>query len=292
MALPYLDAMFIVAYARECTETFQDGHVRAFEFFGGVPSRISYDNARTSVSQIVGTHARKLTNGFLQLQSHYLFKDHFCRVRRADEKGVVEGVVKFARLNYFVPVPQVRDFDEVNAFQKTNRVARPLPQTTAHAHHAARIQNDRQVCTKDNQDHIVYLLRLVECETFEREQRATALGHAACAQGKRVRFLSVTGLVTQLFEARQDRQLERLFNRLEKLHLLVLEELGYVPFSKAGAELLFEVISRAYERQSLILTTNLPFEQWTEILGNERLTGALLDRVTHRVHIIEANGDS
>lgn len=121
---------------------------------------------------------------------------------------------------------------------------------------------------------------------------ATALGHAACAQGKRVRFFSVTGLVNQLLEARQDRELERLLKRIEKLHLLVLDEFGYVPFSKSGAELLFEVASRAYERQSLIITTNLPFEAWTEILGNERLTGALLDRVTHRVHIIEANGES
>jgi len=121
---------------------------------------------------------------------------------------------------------------------------------------------------------------------------ATALGHAACAQGKRVRFFSVTGLVNQLLEAQQNRQLERLLKRIEKLHLLVLDEFGYVPFSKSGAELLFEVASRAYERQSLIITTNLPFEAWTEILGNERLTGALLDRVTHRVHIIEANGES
>ena len=77
-----------------------------------------------------------------------------------------------------------------------------------------------------------------------------------------------------------------------KLHLLILDEFGYVPFSKAGAELLFEVVSRAYERQSILLTTNLPFENWTEILSNERLTGALLDRLTHRVHIIEANGES
>jgi transposase len=119
MVLPYSDAMFIVAYARECTETFQDGHVRAFRFFAGVPTRISYDNARTSVSQIIGTYARKLTNGFLQLQSHYLFREHFCQVRRANEKGVVEGVVKFARLNYFVPVPEVADFDELNAFLET-----------------------------------------------------------------------------------------------------------------------------------------------------------------------------
>ena len=121
---------------------------------------------------------------------------------------------------------------------------------------------------------------------------ASALGHRACALGKRVRFHSVTGLVTQLLEAREDRQLERYFTRLQKQHLLVLDEFGYVPFSKAGAELLFEVMSRAYERQSIVLTTNLPFENWTEILGNERLTGALLDRITHRVHIIEANGES
>ena len=121
---------------------------------------------------------------------------------------------------------------------------------------------------------------------------ASALGHAACTQGKRVRFFSVTALVTQLLEAREDRQLERFLKRLEKQHLLVLDEFGYVPFSKSGAELLFEVVSRAYERTSIILTTNLPFEHWTEVLGNERLTGALLDRITHRVHIIEANGAS
>jgi len=115
MVLPYSDAMFIVAYPRECTETFQDGHVRAIAFFEGVPRRISYDNASTSVSQIVGSRTRKLTDGFLQLQSHYLFEEHFCRVRRANEKGVVEGVVKYARQNYFVPVPEVKDFEELNA---------------------------------------------------------------------------------------------------------------------------------------------------------------------------------
>ena len=80
--------------------------------------------------------------------------------------------------------------------------------------------------------------------------------------------------------------------QLEKQDLLVLDELGYVPFTKAGAELLFEVISRAYERTSLIVTTNLPFENWVDVMGNERLTGALLDRLTHRVHILEANGES
>lgn len=121
---------------------------------------------------------------------------------------------------------------------------------------------------------------------------ATALGFAACAQGRRVRFYGVTGLVTELLESRENRRLERLMGQLGKNHLLILDELGYVPFSKAGAELLFDVVSRAYERQSLVVTTNLPFENWVEVMGTERLTGALLDRLTHRVHILEANGES
>jgi transposase len=116
LALPYSDAMFIAAYPRECTETFQDGHVRAFRFFEGVPTRIRYDNARTSVSQITGSRSRKLTDGFLQLQSHYLFEARFCRVGRPNEKGVVEGIVKFARLNYLVPVPEVESFEELNRY--------------------------------------------------------------------------------------------------------------------------------------------------------------------------------
>ena len=121
---------------------------------------------------------------------------------------------------------------------------------------------------------------------------ATALALAACHEGRRVRFFGVTALVTHLLEGREDRRLERFFKQLSRFDLLVLDELGYVPFTKAGSELLFEVVSRAYERQSLIVTTNLPFEQWPEVCGSERLTGAMLDRLTHRVHIIEANGES
>ena len=121
---------------------------------------------------------------------------------------------------------------------------------------------------------------------------ACAVAFSACMHGRRVRFSTVTGLVTELLESREDRTLHRLHRQLERHQLLVLDELGYLPFSKAGGELLFEVVSHAYERQSLLVTTNLPFENWTEILGSERLTGALLDRLTHRVHILEANGES
>jgi DNA replication protein DnaC len=147
---------------------------------------------------------------------------------------------------------------------------------------------------------------LLRCEFIDRKENvllignsgtgkthlATALGFAACCQGYKVRFSGCTALVTQLLEAREDRQLQRTLTQLQKQDLLILDELGYVPFSKAGSELLFEVVSRAYERQSLIVTTNLPFENWTEVCGCERLTGAMLDRLTHRVHIIEANGES
>jgi len=119
-----------------------------------------------------------------------------------------------------------------------------------------------------------------------------ALAFSACAQGRSVRFYTAPDLVTQLVECREEKRLQRLHKQLQRLHLLVIDELGYVPFSKAGAELLFEVIGRAYEHHSLMLTTNLAFEEWTEIFGSERLTGALLDRLTHRCHILEANGES
>lgn len=121
---------------------------------------------------------------------------------------------------------------------------------------------------------------------------AIALGLAACAQGCKVRFFRVTELITLLMEAREEKLLMRLRKQLAQLDLLILDELGYVPTGKVGAELLFDVLSTAYERLSLIVTTNLPFEHWTEVLGSERLTGAALDRLTHRCHILEAKGES
>jgi DNA replication protein DnaC len=121
---------------------------------------------------------------------------------------------------------------------------------------------------------------------------AKALGIAVCGLGKRVRFYRVTELMTALLEAKEERQLLRMRGQLGKLDLLILDELGYVPASKAGAELLFDVIATAYERNSVLVTTNPPFENWPEVLGNERLTGAVLYRLTHRCHILETKGES
>jgi len=114
MHLPFSDMFFLKACERECTEVFQDGHAAAFEFFGGVPARISYDNLKIAVSKIVGAHARELTPRFQELRSHYLFEAHFCNVRRGNEKGCVEALVKYARANFLVPVPQVASLDDLN----------------------------------------------------------------------------------------------------------------------------------------------------------------------------------
>lgn len=114
MTLPYSDAIFVCTYPRECTEAFLDGHRRAFEFFGGVPRRISYDNSKIAVTRIMGSRKRELTDAFLKLQSHYLFECHFCLVRRANEKGHVENLVGYARRNFLVPVPRVRTIEELN----------------------------------------------------------------------------------------------------------------------------------------------------------------------------------
>jgi DNA replication protein DnaC len=121
---------------------------------------------------------------------------------------------------------------------------------------------------------------------------ALALGLAACQGGYRVRFTTASALVSELIEARDEKKLLRFQKQIASYQLLVVDELGFVPLSKTGAELLFEMLSQRYERGSTLVTSNLPFAEWTEILGSERLTGALLDRLTHHVHILEMNGDS
>jgi DNA replication protein DnaC len=118
------------------------------------------------------------------------------------------------------------------------------------------------------------------------------LGLAACQKGLSVGFITAAALVHELIEARDEKRLLRLQRQYAGYKLLIIDELGYVPFSQTGAELLFEVFSQRYERGSTIVTSNLPFDEWTGVFASERLTGALLDRLTHHVHILEMNGDS
>ncbi len=121
---------------------------------------------------------------------------------------------------------------------------------------------------------------------------ALALGLAACQRGFSVTFTTAAGLVHQLREARDEKRLLKLQNQLQACKLLIVDELGYVPLSPTGAELLFETFSRRHEQGSTRITSNLPFEEWASVFGSERLTGALLDRLTHHVHILPLNGES
>ena len=121
---------------------------------------------------------------------------------------------------------------------------------------------------------------------------ALGLGLAGCRKGMSVGFTTAAALVHKLMEARDERRMLNLQRQLARLKLLIIDELGFVPLSTIGAELLFEVFSQRCERDSILVTTNPPFDEWTEVFGSERLTGAMLDRLTHHVHIIEMNGDS
>ncbi len=150
------------------------------------------------------------------------------------------------------------------------------------------------------------VMQLARCEYVDRRENVIAVGNsgtgkthvalglglAACQRGLSVGFTTAASLVHELIEAGDERRLLNLQKKLARLKLLIVDELGFVPLSRTGAELLFEVFSQRYERGSILVTTNLPFDEWTEVLGSERLTGALLDRLTHRVHILEMNGES
>lgn len=150
------------------------------------------------------------------------------------------------------------------------------------------------------------VLELARCEWIERRENcialgpagtgkthtALALGLAACQKNYSVLFVTAAALVHELMEARDERRLRLLQKHLAKVDLLIVDELGYVPFTAVGSELLFEVLSRRYEQGATLVTSNLPFDEWTSVFGSERLTGALLDRLTHHVHILEMNGDS
>jgi DNA replication protein DnaC len=121
---------------------------------------------------------------------------------------------------------------------------------------------------------------------------AIGLGREACRRGKRVQYFTTTGLATKYAEAREEKELLRLERAISNRHVIIIDELGYVPLGQNAAENLFSFFSQCYERTSIILTTNLPFSEWPQIFGDERLTGALLDRLTHRVHVIEMDGKS
>jgi len=121
---------------------------------------------------------------------------------------------------------------------------------------------------------------------------AISLGLLACQQGWKVRFYTAAGLINELSEAQAQQRLSKLEKQLQRHELIILDEVGFIPFTPSGSQALFQFCSSRYLTGSMIITTNLEFERWTEVFGDERLTGALLDRLTHKCHILEMNGDS
>ena len=143
----------------------------------------------------------------------------------------------------------------------------------------------------------IQVLELARCEWIERRENVIALGPSGAGKTHVALGLGLAGCqkglsVGEMMEARDERRFLRLQKQMAGYKLLIIDELGFVPLSKTGAELLFELISQRYERGATLITSNLPFDEWTETFGSERLTGALLDRLTHHVNILEMNGDS
>jgi len=150
------------------------------------------------------------------------------------------------------------------------------------------------------------VLELARCEWIEQKSNCCfvgnqgtgkthitiALGQAACRQGFRVCFFTAAELVTQLEKAQKQYTLDKFLGQVERAHLLICDELGYVSLSRGGVELLFRVFAQRYERASVLITSNLPFGEWNQIFQGERMTAALLDRLTHHCHIFEMNGES
>jgi DNA replication protein DnaC len=238
-----------------------------------------------------------------QTQSTVLLKHHLKALKLPTMLGECEKVAARCAAQNVDPLGFLLQLSELELLERERRAAErrlkaarfPSPKTLEGFEFAAQPSINRPLVTElmrcaylDSRENVL----LVGNPGTGKTHLATALGIEACGRGRKVRFWRVTELITQLMEAREDRILGRMKGQLARLDLLILDELGYVPASKLGAELLFDVISTAYERTSLILTTNLPFERWVEVLGSERLTGATLDRLTHRCHIIESNGES
>ena len=317
--LLHSDGCFVKAYPSETTEAFLDGHVSALAFLGGVPQGILYDNTRLAVAKILGDGRRQRTRAFSELQSHYLFEDRFGRPGKGNDKGKVEGLVGYMRRNFLVPVPSFESFDALNAcleqqcLERMDAQLRGHTETTGQRMERVRAARFPAVKSLDTFDfpaipslNKALVMEMARCEYIQRRENVIAVGNsgtgkthvalglgvAACQRGMSVGFTTAAGLVHEMMEARDERRLLNLQRQLSRLNLLIIDELGFVPLSRTGAELLFEVFSQRYDRGSTMVTTNLPFDEWTEVFGSERLTGALLDRLTHHVHILEMNGES
>ena len=272
--------------------------------------RANVDHGRRQLYELVGWR-RVMTDTPQVLLAHHLktlklptFLREYDKLARQCATEGADHVRYLVRLTELELIDRERRMVERRIRQARFPAVKSLPSQACCACPAGqRISFDFKALASLNK---MLVLELARCEYVERRENIIALGNsgtgkthialglglAACQKGLSVGFLTTAALVHELMEARDEKRLLRLQKQLAKYHLLIIDELGFVPLSKTGAELLFEVFSQRYERGSILVTCNLPFDEWTEIFGSERLTGALLDRLTHHVHILEMNGES
>ena len=223
----------------------------------------------------------KLTNMFRHLES---------QIRQATENGVSYGDFLLELTDIELRI-RAENRDKRRVREARFPLLKPLETFDFHAVPNLNKRSIKELTSCDyikERRNIIFMGRSGTGKTH----LATALGLEACQQNFKTRFVSGYALANELIEAYDDRDLSRIVNRYKRFDLLVLDELGYVPFSKEGAELLFQVLAERHEQGSIIITTNLGFADWTKIFGDPNMTAALLDRLTHNAHIIECDWDS
>ena len=304
MTLPYSDAIFIHAFPRECTEVFLEGHRRAFEFFGGVPTRISYDNSKIAVGSITGTRERKVTKEFQRLKSHYLFVDHFCLVRRPNEKGHVERLLDFARRNFLVPVPRVESLDVLNGAlthscqQDLQRQLRGKTASKSELLAEERLQHLRALPVQTFESHRVVLATSssLSMVRFDRNDYSVPTKYAhrevtVVASVDDVKFVFEDGLIAQHPRCWNKQQL--LFEPLHFLALLERKPGGFDharPLENWGLPVCFGVLRRRLE-SDLAGAGTREFIKVLRLLESHSVS-ALKDAVQHALEIGTTNCDA